>query len=40
MEEICNCAKGLGTAAEALFFAITIQAVGAAMFLLAATLLV
>ncbi len=35
MDEICNCAKGLGTAAEALFFAITIQAMTTAMLLLA-----
>lgn len=39
MDDICNCAKGLGTAAEALFFAITFQSVAAAMVLLATVFL-
>ena len=40
MDEICSCAKGFGTAAEALFFALTFQAMGAATFLLAAMFLI
>lgn len=35
MDEICNCAKGLGAAAEALFFAIAFQSMVATTFLLA-----
>lgn len=39
MDEICNCVKGLGTAAEALFFAIAFQSIAATMCLLAAMML-
>ena len=35
MDEISNCAKGLCTAAEALFFAIAFQSMVATTFLLA-----
>ncbi len=40
MDEICNCAKGLGTAAETLFFAVAFQSVAASMFYLAAMMLI
>ena len=39
MDEICNCAKGLGVAAEALFFAIAFQSMAATTFFLAAIFL-
>lgn len=35
MDEICTCVKGLGNAAEALFFAIAFQTMAATTFLLA-----
>lgn len=40
MDEICNCAKGFGTAAEALFFAIAVQSMAATMFVLGAMFLI
>lgn len=39
MDEISNCARGLSTAAEALFFAIAFQSMVATTFLLAMTFL-
>lgn len=35
MDEICNCAKGLSTAAEALFFAVAFQSMAATTLMLA-----
>ncbi len=40
MDEFCNCARGLGAAAETLFFAIAFQSVAASMFFVAAMMLV
>lgn len=39
MDEICNCAKGLSIAAEALFFAVAFQSMVVTTFLLAVTFL-
>lgn len=39
MDEFCNCARGLSTAAEALFFAVAFQSMAATTFLLAVTFL-
>lgn len=39
MDEVCNCARGLGTAAVALVLAIAVQSMAATVFLLAAMVL-